>query len=176
MLSLGQDELRQAMGVGYAGEMRQGPDGNLYQWVQGVDRLGNSIGQWRWIRRRLRRFVRRAIPVVQQIAPFFPTLLPTAAALRVATPALRRAGIAGDGLGALYQAPDGSLYQLQGVAQDDELQGFDQDDELQGFDQGYVPEDGMSGLEGYVPEQGCSPPTRWFIRPVQPPEMWRPLW
>ena len=34
----------QMMGVGYLGEVRQGPDGNLYQYVQGVDGLGNPIG------------------------------------------------------------------------------------------------------------------------------------
>src|SRR5262249_14621029 len=117
---LGQDELTQVMGLGYHGEVAQGPDGNLYQWVQGVGRLGNPVGFWRRFRRLARRargFVRRALPVVQRFAPFVPGVGPAVAAgLRVATPALQRAGVAGaGGLGALYQAPDGTLYQVQGL-------------------------------------------------------------
>jgi len=34
------------MGAGYLGETRMGPDGNLYQWVEGIDGLGNPIGFW----------------------------------------------------------------------------------------------------------------------------------
>ena len=45
----------------------------------------------------------------------------------------RKQGVAGyDGLGALYAAPDGSLYQVQGLAEE-ELQGFAEDEELRGF-------------------------------------------
>ncbi len=44
-----------------------------------------------------------------------------------------RSGVAGyDGLGALYAAPDGSLYQVQGLAEE-ELRGFAEDEELKGF-------------------------------------------
>lgn len=36
------------MGRGqYLGEIRQGPDGQLYQWVSGIDGLGNPIGFWK---------------------------------------------------------------------------------------------------------------------------------
>ena len=43
----------------------------------------------------------------------------------------RKKGVAGyDGFGALYAAPDGSLYQVQGLAEE-ELQGFAEDEELQ---------------------------------------------
>ncbi len=39
------------MGVGhYVGELRQGPDGQLYEWVEGVDGLGNPIGFWKAIK------------------------------------------------------------------------------------------------------------------------------
>jgi hypothetical protein len=38
-------------------------------------------------------------------------------------------------LGALYQAPDGTVYQVQGLGQDEELQGVAEDDELQGLAQ-----------------------------------------
>jgi hypothetical protein len=139
---LGQEELTQVMGVGSLGEIAQGPDGNLYQWVQGVDGLGNPIGFWkrlrrgfRRLRRGLRRFARRALPLVQRVASAIP--LPqaqaVAAGLKVATPVLTRAGVAGyDGLGALYQAPDGTLYQVQGLAEDEELRGLAEDEELRG--------------------------------------------
>jgi hypothetical protein len=131
MRYLGEDEPTQVLGIGYLGQVAQGPDGNLYQWVQGVDGLGNPIGFWRKWRRRLRRVVQRAMPFVQQVAPFIPG---GAAALKVATPILQRAGVAGyDGLGALYQAPDGTLYQVQGLAQDEELRGLAEDEELRGF-------------------------------------------
>ena len=138
---LGEDELTQVMGIGYLGEVRTGPDGNLYQWVEGVDGLlGNPIGFWRALRRlgrRLRPFLRRALPIVQQVAPFIPGIGPAVAAgLRVATPILRRAGVAGsDGLGALYQATDGTLYQVQGLAEDEELRGLAEDEEIRGLEE-----------------------------------------
>jgi hypothetical protein len=38
-------ETSQVLGIGnYVGEIRQGPDGQLYEWVEGVDGLGNDIG------------------------------------------------------------------------------------------------------------------------------------
>jgi hypothetical protein len=55
------------MGIGRYGEVREGPDGRHYQWVQGIDGLGNPIGFWRGLRRlrrRLRSVVRRALPAV----------------------------------------------------------------------------------------------------------------
>ena len=39
------------LGMGrYVGEIRQGPDGQLYEWVEGVDGLGNPIGFWKAIK------------------------------------------------------------------------------------------------------------------------------
>lgn len=116
------------------GEIAEAADGNLYQWVQGVDGLGSPFGWWK----RIRRFAKRALPLVQKIAPFVPG---GAAALTAATPFLRHAGIAGLGeVGALYAAEDGSLYQVQGIDADDSIEGFGADDldgladeELQGF-------------------------------------------
>ena len=133
------------------GEVRQGPDGNLYQYVQGVDGLGNPIGFWRGWRKRLKKFVGRALPFVQKIAPFIPG---ASAALTVATPFLKQAGVAGyEGIGALYEAPDGTLYQqvqgldededLRGLAEDEELRGLDEDDELRGF----AEDEELRGLE-----------------------------
>lgn len=38
-------DMTRVMGIGsYVGEIREGPDGNLYQWVERVDGLGNPIG------------------------------------------------------------------------------------------------------------------------------------
>jgi hypothetical protein len=142
---LGEEELTRVMGIGYTGEVRQGPDGNLYQWVETVDGLGNPIGFWslvrrarRFARRRLRPLLRRALPLAQRVVSAIP--LPqaqaVAAGLRTATPLLRRAGIAGhNGLGALYQAPDGTVYQVEGLAEEEELSGLAQDEELEGFAQ-----------------------------------------
>jgi hypothetical protein len=152
------------MGLGYYGEVRQGPDGNLYQWVEGYDGLGNPIGFWKKLKRLarravrhalpiarqfipgaqalkllrwrpIRRLVRRGLPFAQRFAPLIPGVGPAVAAgLKVATPILRQAGVTGyDGLGALYQAPDGSLYQVQGFAEDEELRGFAEDEELRGW-------------------------------------------
>ncbi len=153
-----EDAMTQMMGIGYLGEVRQGPDGNLYQYVQGVDGLGNPIGIWgkvkRWGRRALnpaalalraaKPLFQKALPVAQQVASVIPG---GEAALTAATPILKEAGVAGyDGLGALYQAPDGTLYQqvqgleddaeLRGLDADDELRGIDDDPELRGFDEG----------------------------------------
>ena len=110
----------------FFGEVAQAADGHLYQWVQGVDGLGSPFGFWK----RLKRLARRAMPLVQRIAPFVPG---AAAALTVATPFLKQAGVAGLGdVGALYAAPDGSLYQVQGVDAAESIDGF-ADDELNGL-------------------------------------------
>ena len=171
---LGEDDVTQVMGLGQPGEVRTGPDGNLYQWVQGVDGLGNPVG-WGWALRKIRKAAKRVAPFVQRFAPLIPggaalTALRAAApllrravpfarrlapyipgpygaavatALRTATPILQRAGVAGyNGLGALYQAPDGSLYQVQGLAEDEELRGLTEDEELRGF----ADDDDLRGL------------------------------
>ena len=135
MRYLGEDDAIRMMGVGYLGEVRQGPDGALYQYVQGVDGLGNPIGGF-WSR--LKQLTARALPIAQRIAPFIPG---GAAALTVATPFLKRAGVAGyNGLGALYEAPDGSLYQVQGLAEDDELRGIGEEEVTHMMGIGYLGE------------------------------------
>jgi hypothetical protein len=139
MIGQNSNDLTQMMGIGSLGEVRQGPDGNLYQWEQGVDGLGNPIGFWRslrrFIKRRVRPFVKRVLPLAQKFAPMIPWVGPAAAAgIRAATPILQRAGVAGyDGLGALYQAPDGSVYQVAGYEGDEALEGLEADDELSGY-------------------------------------------
>ena len=152
MRYLSEDQVTQMMGIGYLGEVRQGPDGNLYQYVQGVDGLGNPIGGF-WSR--LKRGLKAVHRLAQRGASFIPGPYGAAIAtgLKLATPLLQKAGVAGyDGIGALYQAPDGSLYQgvsenealqgldddaeLRGLEADDELHGLDDDPELRGFDEG----------------------------------------
>ena len=82
MQYLGADDGSQITGVGYAGEVHQGPDGRLYEWVEGVDAWGGQLGFW------------QGLPEV-----------------RVDDPAV-------NGLGALFEAPDGSLYQIRGPEED----------------------------------------------------------
>jgi hypothetical protein len=158
----------------FLGDVAQAADGQLYQWVEGVDGLGNSFGFWK----RFKRLAQRALPIVQRLAPFVPG---ASAALTMATPLLQQAGVAGLGeIGALYAAPDGSLYQVQGVdaaesidglgddelhgLSDDELRGLEADDELRGFGasddlDGFGDADDLRGLgaeadlEGFAADQ-----------------------
>jgi hypothetical protein len=146
---VGRYEATQMMGTGELGEVRAGPDGRLYQWVESVDGLGNPVGFWKG----LRRFVRRAIPYVTTAASFIPGAGPAVAAgVRAATPVLQRAGVLGHGgLGALYQSPDGTIYQVQGLAADEDLDGLAEDEELQGFAedeelQGFAQDEELQGL------------------------------
>jgi hypothetical protein len=159
-----EDGMTQMMGIGHLGEMRQGPDGNLYQYTQGVDGLGNLTGFWGKLRKLATRaikshpaalalraaspYLRKALPIAQQVASVIPG---GTAALTAATPILKEAGV--EGLGALYQAPDGTLYQqVQGLDDDEELRGLDEDEELRGIDEdeelrGLSEEEELRGLE-----------------------------
>jgi hypothetical protein len=144
-LGLGDDELMEVAGIGHLGEVRLGADGHLYQWTEEMDGLGNLIGSWkrlrklgRRIRKGVRRAVRQALPIAQQVASSIPHPKAQAVAtgIKKASPLLRRAGFAGpNDLGALYQAPDGTFYQVGGIgdlAEDEELYGLGQDEELYG--------------------------------------------
>jgi hypothetical protein len=82
MRYLSEDEATRMGGLGYAGELYEDLDGNLYGWVEGVDEWGNPIGAW------------------QELS-------------QTEVPAL-------GGLGALYAAPDGTVYQVQGLAEEEE--------------------------------------------------------
>jgi hypothetical protein len=224
-----------AMGRGRPGEIRRGPDGKRYRWVQGRDAQGKRTAFWRRLRprvsaqrrpprlrprpgarpgrprpgvkgrtRRKGGFLRKLLPVAKLATRLIP--FPGAGALvrgglTVAGKLLKKPGVAGyAGLGALYQAPDGTLYRMQGLAEEDldglyadeelrgfaedeelrgfaedeELRGLDEDEELRGLEQEYVRDDAVSGLEAYVPEE--PPQTRWFASSPEPPEIWKPLW
>ena len=120
----------------FLGEIAEGGDGHMYQWVQGVDGLGSAFGFWK----RLKKLAKKALPVARWVAPFVPG---ASAALTVASPFLKKVGVAGpDGLGALYAAPDGSMYQVQGVNAGDDLNGFGADDDLNGLEA----DDELNGL------------------------------
>jgi hypothetical protein len=100
-------ELTQIMGLGhYVGEVRQGPDAQLYEWVEGADGVGNPIGFWRGIKR----LARRALPLTRFI-PGYGT------AIYAAGTAAQRAGLLGtDSTGKIGQGPDGQLYEwVEGV-------------------------------------------------------------
>jgi hypothetical protein len=138
----------------FFGEIADGGDGHMYQWVQGVDGLGSAFGFWK----RLKRLAKKALPLARVAASFVPG---GSAALTVASPFLKKVGVEGpDGLGALYAAPDGSMYQVQGVDAGDDLNGFSADelqgleagDELNGFEanddlSGFGADDELNGLE-----------------------------
>jgi hypothetical protein len=189
-------------GLGSVGDIAEGPDGNLYEWVQGVDGLGNPIGFWKRLKRGFRSLAKRAMPLAQQFAPFVPG---GAAALTVASPFLKRAGLVGtDGLGALYEAADGSLYQVQGMGDDDELRGvgdeelqglseeelrgLEQDDELRGFGdddelRGIAADDEIQGMDGFVRDGVSGLEAFQPDAPRETPQfrgqgspMWTPLW
>jgi len=150
MRYLSEDESMRMSGMGQAGAVVEGSDGMLYEWVEGIDGLGNPVGFWKSLRRWARPLVSRALPFAQKIAPFIPG---GAAVLTAATPILQQAGVAGyGGLGALYQAPDGTVYQMQGLSADDDLHGFLADEELQGLAEdeelrGLDEDDELRGLE-----------------------------
>jgi hypothetical protein len=100
-------ELTQIMGLGhYVGEVRQGPDAQLYEWVEGADGVGNPIGFWRGFKR----LARRALPLTRFI-PGYGT------AIYAAGTAAQRAGLLGtDSTGKIGQGPDGQLYEwVEGV-------------------------------------------------------------
>ncbi len=159
MRYLSDSDVSQMMGIGYLGEVRQGPDGQLYQYVQGVDGLGNPVGGfWSRVKRGIKSFAKRALPIAQQFAPLIP-IPGAAAALTAAAPFLRQAGFAGDdGIDGLYEAPDGNVYQVQGLADDDGMQGLGEAEINQMMGLGYIGEirqgpDGnlyqfMQGMDG----------------------------
>src|SRR6478752_3489721 len=141
MQGLSEDQLTQMMGIGYLGEVRQGPDGNLYQYVQGMDGLGNPIGGfWSRLKRVARSAVRKAMPLAQRFAPFIPG---GAAALTVATPFLKQAGVAG------YQGLDEDE-ELRGIDEDEERRRLSEDEELRGLDE----DEELRGLEADDELQG----------------------
>jgi hypothetical protein len=124
----GPQAMTNMMGIGnYVGEMCRGPDGQLYQWVEGVDGLGNPIGFWRGLRR-LTSLATRFIPglgpitgAVKQFCQTLPQLQPVMQQAPGVQPVyklgtrickvLGKVGIAG-AEGEIMEAPDGQLYEV----------------------------------------------------------------
>jgi len=146
---LGQDDLTQTIGIGALGEIRRGPDGSLYQWVQGVDGLGNPFGFWKKLKKIARAVTKPITDVAQKAVQFIkkPYCIPlqaipgpvkgiTKKVCRVVghlrplanIPVVgsyyqginrfcnvaKECGIGGLE-GSLMQAPDGTVYQVQGL-------------------------------------------------------------
>jgi hypothetical protein len=111
--------------------------------------------------------------------------------LRTATPFLRRAGLAG-GLGELYASADGTVYEVQGVADDQEpdsgqeisafaegsaeeaLTGPTDPETIEGLEEDDGPDAGATPMGLYVRDPGSR--TRWHTPPTEPPALFRPLW
>ena len=105
--------------------------------------------------RRRRGFLQKLLPVAKLASRFIP--IPGAGAavragLTLASKLGKQRGVAGyGGLGALYAAPDGTLYQVQGLEEED-LNGLYADEELRGFAEeeelhGLAQDEELRGLE-----------------------------
>lgn len=112
------------LGIGnYVGEQRLGPDGDLYEWDEGVDGLGNPVGFWKAARKvgravgRGLKAVRRVarLPVVRQALPIAAGLIPGGAAAAAGMKAAQSAGLLGEGdyVGQLAVDDDGNLFQWE---------------------------------------------------------------
>jgi len=152
---LGEDEVIQGLGVGTLGAIRRGPDGSLYQWVQGVDGLGNPFGFWKKLKKIARAVTKPITDVAQKAVQFVkkPYCIPlqaipgpvkgiTKKVCRVVghlrplanIPVVgsyyqginrfcnvaKECGIGGLESG-LMQAPDGTVYQVQGLGDEADL-------------------------------------------------------
>jgi hypothetical protein len=120
----GPQDMTNMMGIGsYVGEVRRGPNGQLYQWVEGVDGLGNPIGfGWNPVKavgkvvrgvgkvvgkvaanlipRKIKTAARSACSMIDQVGPAvqqIPQAVPYYAAANGFCRILRGAGIAGVG-------------------------------------------------------------------------------
>jgi len=127
----GPQDATDMMGIGsYVGEVRRGPDGQAYQWVEGVDGLGNPIGFWKGLKSimskalPLAKFIPGVGPIIAAVKPFCQTL-PQLQPFIQKAPAIQpvyqlgtkickvlgKVGIAG-AEGGIMEAPDGQLYEV----------------------------------------------------------------
>jgi len=135
----GPQDMTGMMGIGnYVGETRRGPDGQLYQWVEGVDGLGNPIGFWKGIKRLASKALPLAtkfipglgpitgavkqfcqtLPQLQTVAQQAPNVQPVYKLGTSICKVLGKVGIAG-AEGAIMEAPDGQLYEvIEGIGED----------------------------------------------------------
>jgi hypothetical protein len=124
----GPQDMTNMMGIGsYVGEVRRGPDGQVYQWVEGVDGLGNPIGFFKKLLSKalpLAKMIPGVGPIIGAVKPFCQTL-PKMQPFIQQAPGIRpiytlgtkickvlgKVGIAG-AEGAIMEAPDGQLYEV----------------------------------------------------------------
>jgi len=131
----GPQDMTNMMGIGsYVGEVRRGPNGQAYQWVEGVDGLGNPIGFWKGLKKLASQAVSKALPIAKMIpgvGPIIGAVKPFCQTLPQMQPFIQQApgiqpiytlgnkickvlgkvGIAG-AEGAIMEAPDGQLYEV----------------------------------------------------------------
>lgn len=133
------NDMTTMMGIGsYMGEIRQGPDGGLYEWVEGVDGLGNPVGIWKTLKKGFTQVVKKALPLtsyipgigpiiqkvrggVQQFCSALPQLQPCVSTIPQAGPifatankvceVLKKTGLAGVN-GPIVSDSDGQLYEM----------------------------------------------------------------
>ena len=131
----GPQDTTNMMGIGSSvGEVRRGPDGQLYQWAEGVDGLGNPIGFFKKLVRRalpLAKMIPGVGPIIGAVKPFCQTLPQMRPFIQQAPgiqpvytlgtkicKVLGKVGIAG-AEGAIMEAPDGQLYEvIEGIGED----------------------------------------------------------
>src|SRR5262245_66508204 len=92
------DDAHEMSGFGDVAEVHEGPDGNLYEWVEGLSAWGEPVGYWQGL---------SEVPVQPASA-----------------------------LGALYQASDGTLYQMHGLGEEEKEEGAEEPPAEDGPDAG----------------------------------------
>lgn len=103
-------DMTQLLGIGsYVGEVVEGPDSQLYEWVEGVDGLGNPIGFWK----KFKGIVKKALPIMKTLAPalqFIPGVGPAINTAVTAAGWAQKAGLLG--LGEVIEGVDGQMYEV----------------------------------------------------------------
>jgi hypothetical protein len=137
------DDRSTMMGIGsYVGEIRRGPDGQVYQWVQGVDGLGNPVGFWNKLKKVAGKVVSKvtsaipgvsqikgaaqgfcnALPQIQPIVSLHPAIGPFAQFGTKICGTLKKVGLLGVD-GEIMEAPDGRHYEVvEGIGEFGERQ------------------------------------------------------
>ena len=107
--------MTQMMGIGsYVGEIREGPDGQLYEWAEGVDGLGNPIGFWKSIKRIARKARSVVRPLARAALPYTKFIPGAGTAIYAAGTLAQRGGVLG--IGDVAEGTDGQLYEwVEGV-------------------------------------------------------------
>lgn len=145
LYGLGQEDLTAMMGIGQLGELRRGPDGEVYRWVEGLDGLGRRVRFWR---------CKGCIDASKRIARSKQRqrMIRQSGASRPAAAPMQAAPAAVSGIGEIYQAQDGTVYGMSGFADDQDLYGLGDEHELYGLSDdeelyGLADEDDLTGME-----------------------------